>query len=274
MLEIREYLEADGASPFGAWFNQLDAAAAAKVTVALARLEQGINQYFLPPWIAGLVLLTLACFISLFVRYHNASAVEREQIKWLLFAGGLFAAVYIAAAVFGFQSKNQFWAGTADLFMFLTATFLPIAIGIAILRYRLWDIDIIIRKTLIYTILTGILGLVYYGSVVVLQELLSRMSRAANLPVVIVISTLLIAALFSPVRRRVQKGIDRRFYRQKYNSKQILERFAGSVRNEVELDLLTTHLLEVVEETLNPESYSLWQMPARRRDGSDHPSKR
>jgi hypothetical protein len=225
-----------------------------------AKAAQSIERNILPPWFLGLILLTLASFLSLFVRYRNAPSVEREQIKWLLFAAGMFALAYIAAIVFGYASQNDSWASVTELFMFLTAMFLPIAIGVAILRYRLWDIDIIIRKTLVYTVLTGILGLVYYGSVAVLQEMLGRVIGVANLPVVIVISTLLIAALFTPLRRWVQNGIDRRFYRRKYDSQHILERFAASVRDEVELELLTDHLLQVVDETLSPESSSLWQI--------------
>jgi hypothetical protein len=239
------------------------------VALIPAGAAQFIERIILPPWFFGLILLNLACFISLFVRYRNAPPVEREQIKWLLFAAGLFASAYIVAIVFNYASQNGSWASVTDLLIFLTAMFLPIAIGIAILRYRLWDIDIIIRKTLVYTVLTGILGLVYYGSVAILQELLGRMSGVANLPLVIVISTLMIAALFTPVRRWVQNGIDRRFYRRKYDAQHILERFAASVRDEVELDQLSDHLLQVVDETLHPESYSLWQIPAKKQSSID-----
>ena len=136
------------------------------------------------------------------------------------------------------------------------ATF-PVAIGIAILRYRLYDIDIIIRRTVQYAILTGLLALVYYGSVVVLQSLVENLTGAQS-PLVIVLSTLAIAALFNPLRTRIQDFIDRRYYRQKYDAEQALARFADTARDEVDLDQLTTALLKMVEETLQPNQVSLW----------------
>jgi hypothetical protein len=190
-----------------------------------------------------------AGLISLVLRYMRAQVIERKQIKWLMYT----AAVFLVALASSFLTRGDAF----QILVNLAALAIPIAIGIAILRYRLLDIDIIIRRTLIYSILTAILALFYLGSVVVLQQILQPLI-GQNSDFAIIISTLAIAALFNPLRHRVQNAIDSRFFRRKYNAQKVIERFATTVRDEVELEKLTGELLNVVNETMQPTSVSLW----------------
>ncbi|MEK7324856.1 MAG: hypothetical protein AAB217_06315, partial [Chloroflexota bacterium] len=150
---------------------------------------------------------------------------------------------------------NDFAGVSADMLWLMLL--LPISLAIAILRYRLFDIDLIIRRTLQYSLLSGLLALTYFGIVVVLESLF-RSLTGQNSPVAIVLSTLAIAALFNPVRRRVQDFIDRRFYRKKYDAAKVIAEFAATCRDETDLDKLTARLVEVVDETMQPESVTLW----------------
>ena len=133
---------------------------------------------------------------------------------------------------------------------------ITISLALAILRYRLFDINVIVRKTLQYTLLTGLLALVYFGSVVLLQSIFEAITGEQS-PIVIVISTLAIAALFNPLRIRVQDFIDRRFFRKRYDAEQTLAQFAAAARDEVDMEILTTALLRVVEDAMQPEYVEL-----------------
>lgn len=210
---------------------------------------------FMVLWGAGLLTMVSASVASLFVRYRRAQDYERQQIQWLLYAGALFVVIYSAAFYFLSESGSQF-EGLHNLLMLLSILAIPVAIAIAILRYRLYDIDVIIRKTLQYGVVTVLLLLVYTGSVVLLQSLVENITGEQS-PIVIVISTLVIAALFNPLRNRVQDYIDRRFYRKKYDAEQTLARFAEIARDEVDMDKITAALLGVVEESMEPESVSV-----------------
>ena len=206
-------------------------------------------------WGIGLITVVISSVVSLYVRYRRAQEVERQQIKWLLYAGALFAAVYTLAV---FPANESAFSVLANLLFVASILAMPAAIAVAILRYRLYDIDVIIRRTLQYALLTGLLALVYFGSVLLLQSLVQTLTGQSRSPIVIVISTLGLAALFNPLRIRIQDVIDRRFYRKKYDSELALVQFAVTARDEVDLEQLVGVMLGVVEKTMQPERVSLW----------------
>jgi hypothetical protein len=204
---------------------------------------------------------------------RRSNPIQRQQTKWVLFSFGFLVvmAIWSISILASSQSQQQFtardlWVSTIAVSLFtVSLAMLPISIGIAILRYRLWDIDVIIRKTLVYSVLTALLALVYFGIVVLLQGLFGRLAGVEQSTLAVVISTLAIAALFTPLRRRIQDAIDRRFFRKKYNAQQVLARFAQTARDETDLDALTAELVRVVDGTLQPESVSLWLTPFGRK---------
>jgi hypothetical protein len=217
----------------------------------------GVHDLAFPmaPWAAMLLSFAALSVGSLLVRYRRASAVERGQVKWLLYAAGMSFLIYAGAFVF-----SDLTGDIGDLYglvLNLGILTFPVAITVAILRYKLYDIDVVIRKTLVYTAVTVLLALVYFGGVVLLQGLFGALTGVAQSPLAVVISTLAIAALFTPLRRRIQDGVDRRFYRRKYDAQQVLARFAQTARDETDLDALTGELTRVVQETLQPEHVSM-----------------
>jgi hypothetical protein len=168
--------------------------------------------------------------------------------------GDFFFVVLPAQAIVG--------PGAAFVFIMIGLMGIPVAIGIAILRYRLYEIDHIINRTLVYGSLIAMLALVYFGSVTVTQALLRTLTGQEKLPqLVIVASTLLIAALFTPLRRRIQSFIDRRFYRRKYDARKTLEAFSAQLRDETDLEALNNDLVGVGKETMQPAHVSLWLRP-------------
>lgn len=213
-----------------------------------------IDTYILPPFVLSLPIWVILCVASLLVRYRNAQDIERQQIKWLIYAASIFAVSYVPTFIQSdFSDANNIWI----IFWMFGMFAIPAGIAIAILRYRLYDIDIIIRRTLQYTILTGMLVTVYFGIVLLLQSLAESITGQQS-PIVIVISTLAIAGLFNPLRIRIQEFIDRRFYRKKYDAEQTLAHFAEVARDEVDMDKLSAVLLGVVAESMQPESVSVW----------------
>jgi hypothetical protein len=156
----------------------------------------------------------------------------------------------------GLNESTSLAGDIFQLFFGLSLVAFPAAIGIAILRYQLYDIDIIIRRTLVYSILTLTLGLVYVGCIVLIRTLIAPLTRGSD--VTIVASTLVIAALFTPLRHRIQNLIDRRFYRRKYDAAKVLAAFGATVRDETDLERLTGEMLRVVDETVQPEFVGLW----------------
>ncbi len=207
--------------------------------------------------LGGLIFLVLGftALWSQITQFRQGDTIVKQQIKWVIFAVTLWVVVFILVLVFLPTLDPQL---TRFLpFVFLVVLLVPIAIALAILRYRLYDIDIIIRRTLVYGILTAVLILLYFGTVALLQTLLSATTRQES-PAVIVISTLVIAALFNPLRDRIQGFINRRFYRREYNSDKILQDFSVTVRDEVDVDSLAQEILVVADTTMQPEMLSLW----------------
>jgi len=213
-----------------------------------------------------LILITYAAggLASQIYRYRKVSTpTERQQTKWVVFAFGVFIGALITQQTLlpgvtgAVGTPTRFWYDFLGNGVIVLPTLLPLAIGISILRYRLFDIDLIIRRTLQYSLLSGLLGLTYFGLIVVLQSVFTAASDQSS-PVALVLSTLAIAGLFLPLRRRVQDFIDRRFFRKKYDAAKVVAEFAATCRDETDLDTLTTRLVEVVQETMQPESVTLW----------------
>jgi hypothetical protein len=244
----------------------------AVVSIAMLLLS---NVPFLPPnlflpFLLGFVLLTL---ITQIYRYRFVSTpAQRQQTKWVIL-GVTTAIVGIIGlstlvALFSWSqhpSGYQFLFG--DTLWYLFELLIPLSIGFAIVRAKLWDIDVIINRALVYGVLTVILGLIYFGLVIGLQLILGDVAgKTVQSPLIIVGSTLLIAALFQPLRRRIQGIIDRRFYRRKYDAAQTLAAFSASLRSEVDLNQLSEQLIEVVEETMQPAHISLWLRPSKHRE--------
>jgi hypothetical protein len=199
--------------------------------------------------------LIFAAAASLVVRYHRSSDAERQQLKWLAFAAVLIPLWFVTNA------PGE--AGAPLVFAVLDALIiagLPVAAGIAILRYRLYDIDVIINRTLVYGALTVMLALTYLGSVALLQGVFRTLTDSES-RLAVVVSTLAIAALFNPLRRLIQGFIDRRFYRRKYNAQQTLKAFSGRLRTETSVEGLGSGLLDVTRETVQPAHVSPWLCP-------------
>jgi hypothetical protein len=198
----------------------------------------------------------LGAVISLFVRFYRARGDERQQIKWFASASALMLGFVFVFEVL-VNTEGRLLGVVFAVLSILLVPAIPVATGIAILKYRLYDIDRIINRTLVYAALTGTLVAVYVGGVVLLQTLFRALAGGES-TLAVVASTLAIAALFNPLRTRIQAFIDRRFYRKRYDAAKTLEAFGGRLRDEVDLNALTDDLVGVVRETMQPEHASLW----------------
>jgi hypothetical protein len=207
------------------------------------------------------IFLTLAVAVagaaSLVIRLRRARGEERQQLKWFAFAGAVCCAAFATGPVLWSLPPSSGLAWIWSVLFLSAASTIPAATGIAMLKYRLYDIDVIINRTLVYGSLTVTLALVYAGSVISLQYVF-RVFAGGSSQLVIVASTLAIAALFNPLRRRIQGFIDRRFYRKKYDAAMVLEAFSERLRDETDFDTLSEDLTNVARETVQPEFVSLW----------------
>ena len=209
--------------------------------------------------------------IAQIYRYRHAGSVQRKQIKWVMYGIVVGTAPLLLFFLFYLPFippdalvvraiAFNFWGG---MLWGLFVIELALSLTIAIFRSNLLDIDVIIRRTVQYTLLTALLATVFFGSVIVLQELFGRLTGERNSPIVTVISTLAIAAISSPLRRRSQGWIDRRFFRAKYNAEKALAGFSHTARAEVDINKLSAAIVAVALETMHPETASLWIKPNR-----------
>jgi hypothetical protein len=210
----------------------------------------------------------LASALSLVLRFRRSSGEERQQIKWIAFAASIVVVVYVIAMIASFIFPSDSWSTAGSVWwlnlltyaVLLSFTTIPIAVGFAVLKYRLYEIDLIINRALVYGSLTVLLGASYAGIVICVQYVL-RAATGQDSTLAVVASTLAIAALFGPLRRRVQTFVDRRFYRRKYDAAKTLAAFSARLREQTDLDALGDAVVEVARDTMQPEHVSLWLRP-------------
>ena len=241
----------------------------------LGDFPQLVNPYGVDSPVVGIVTVAsnavvgvcmVASAISVIVRARHAGRVERQQIKWLAYGGAVVVGtIFVSGGI-------SVWSETVSIAAIsLGLLGLPVFTGVAIVRYRLYDIDLIINRTLVYGVLTGTLALVYFGGVATSQAIFRALTGQEQQPqLAVVVSTLVIAALFTPLRRRIQSFIDRRFYRSKYDARKTLETFSAKLRDETDLEALNNDLVSVVRETMQPAHVSLWLRPETAPKG-EHP---
>jgi hypothetical protein len=239
------------------WLGQIPVALGILIAICVFLLGLGIVG-----WLGTMAMIAVSILSLIHSGFTQRDAISRAQMRWAIggFVLGLGLALLTFPPAFGWVD-DPFWAALLSSGVNLGFPVIGLSLAMAILRYRLFDIDVIIRRTLIYSILTALLALTYFGLVTFSQSLTQRM-LSEHSPLVIVISTLVIAALFTPLHRRVQAFVDRRFYRQKYDAQRTLDAFAATLRDEVDLDRMTAELVAVIEKTVQPEQVGLWLQPA------------
>ncbi|HEY8868868.1 MAG TPA: hypothetical protein VIM30_05715 [Candidatus Limnocylindrales bacterium] len=226
-----------------------------------------LNPLWEPSWAPALAILNtlgeLSFFVTvigsiglLFVRFRRSRGVERRQLKWFVSAGAVTAVLLIAALLFAVAAPDSALGNALWILAVSSLALLPAAAAIAILRHQLFDIDVLIKRTLVYGALTAVLAVVYAATVLVLGSLFTNVTGSGNLAVAA--STLAVLALFQPVRRRIQRAVDRRFHRGRYDAQQAVERFAGRLRDEVDPDRVAGELTAAVSSTIQPTALSIW----------------
>ncbi len=229
-----------------------------------------VLRVFLPVTLSLLAFSVVACAVALVRRYRRSHGVERMQLRWLAAAGALVAATYLITILASlptstglYSDQSPAWVGLLQTVSILSFVLIPTAIGIAVLRHGLYDLDVVINRTLVYGSLSATLAGVYLASVLLLQFLLSPLTDQSDLAVAG--STLAVAALFRPARSRIQSLVDRRFYRSRYDAARTLDAFAGQLRHDLNLDAVGTDLCLAVGETVQPTLVSLWLRPEVRK---------
>ena len=220
---------------------------------------EGLPNAYKSVQVLMLVLIGISV-VSLVVRRVHARGVERQQTKWFTYAAAVAASGAILKFIISEPLELVWLGGVAYAFVLIGLAGMPIAMGIAITRYRLYEIDLIINRTLVYGSLTATLVALYFGVIVVLQRIFVILTGQQS-TLAVVASTLLIAALFTPLRRRIQSFIDRHFYRTKYDARKTQEAFSATLRDEMDLNALSEDLTSVVRETMQPAHVSLWLRP-------------
>jgi len=223
----------------------------------------------LRPWsgnlgdaVTGVLFLSvfLASLFCLVVRFWRSRGGERQQMKWITYAAAAMFTMIMLVTLVDVVAAPSPLAKVANTLTNAMFAGIPVAVGIAVLKYRLYEIDLIINRTLVYGSLTATLVALYFGSIVVLQRVFVALTGERS-TLAVVASTLVIAALFNPLRRRIQGFIDRRFYRRKYDARKTLEAFSAKLRDETDLEALNDELVGVVRETMQPSHVSLWLRP-------------
>jgi hypothetical protein len=208
-----------------------------------------------------LALTMVASAASLVVRFRHAGMVEREQVKWLAAAAGVSAWIYLVdlciSVVAGGTGPEPVWRVLLDDAFVLSVGLIPVAIGVAVLRYHLYEIDVIIRRTLVYAALVSVLALLYLAGVFGIQAVVRSLSGQSG-TLAVTVSTLIVAVAFQPLRSRIQRAVDHRFYRRRYDAARTLESFSGRLREQVEIEMVSGEVLDVVRQTLQPAHVSLW----------------
>jgi hypothetical protein len=207
-----------------------------------------------------LVIAFVGTAASVVVRFRRSRGVERLQMKWFVYVSVVFVGGSILTSVIGVATGLRWLEQFSFVLSMVALVGLPIAVGIAILRYRLYDIDVVINRTLVYGLLTLLLALMYFGGIVLLQRVFVLLTGQQS-TLAVVASTLLIATLFNPLRGRIQAFIDRAFYRRKYDARKTLETFSARLRDETDLEALNSEVVGVVRETIQPAHVSVWLRP-------------